>query len=282
MSIQTGTLYVVATPIGNLEDLSTRASRILSEVDLIAAEDTRHSRKLLSYLGITTPLKSYHDYNERKSVPALLRYLKQGEDLALITDAGTPLISDPGYHLVQAAQVEGIRIVPVPGPSALIGTLSVAGLPTDKFIFEGFVSAKREERKKQLSALEAETRTMVFYEAPHRILDFLADAVVVFGEERLAVVARELTKKYETIYRDTLGNLFDYLRNNKMQRKGEFVVVIRGTAAERHADDLENERILKILLTHLSVKEAAVVAAEITGGRKNELYKLALNLSNKE
>lgn len=279
MSNQVGTLYVVATPIGNLEDLSSRAKRILAEVDLIAAEDTRHSRKMLVHFGIKTPMKSCHDFNEQKSVPQLLRRLQHGENLALISDAGTPLISDPGYHLVQAAQESGIRVVPVPGANALISALSVVGLPTDRFIFEGYVPEKPVARKKCLQTFSTETRTMVFYEAPHRILEFLQDAVAIFGEARLAAVARELTKRFETIHRDTLGNLVDLLRDDAVQRKGEFVVVIHGVSAEDLIDDQELVRILTILLSHaLSVKDVAAIAAEIVGGRKNDCYKLAVQL----
>ena len=276
---QSGTLYVVATPIGNLEDLSSRARRILAEVDLIAAEDTRHSRKMLTHFGIKTRMKSCHDYNEQEAVPQLLRRLRQGDNLALISDAGTPLICDPGYQLVQAAQENGIRVVPVPGANALISALSVVGMPTDRFIFEGYVPEKPVARKKHLQTLSTETRTMVFYEAPHRILGFLQDAVAIFGEARLAAVARELTKRFETIHRLTLGNLLALLRDDEVQRKGEFVVVIHGVSAESLIDDQEVVRILKILLCHsLAVKDAAAITAEIVGGRKNDFYKLAVQL----
>ncbi|MFQ5659107.1 MAG: 16S rRNA (cytidine(1402)-2'-O)-methyltransferase [Gammaproteobacteria bacterium] len=278
MSNKTGILYVVATPIGNLDDISSRACRILDEVDLILAEDTRRSRKLLNHLGIVTPMKSYHDFNERKSSPVLLERLIKGENLALISDAGTPLICDPGYQLVKTGQEQGIRIVPIPGPSALVSALSVAGLPTDRFVFEGFAPEKPMARKKYLANCTTEIRTMIFYEAPQRILYFFNDAVDAFGAGRVATLARELTKKYESIHKDTLANLSAKLAGNEIPQKGEFVIVIHGAAVET-PEALQSVRLLRLLLGHsLPVKEAVAIAADFSGARKNDLYKIALTL----
>ena len=272
-------MYVVATPIGNLEDISTRGLRILGEVDLILAEDTRHSVNLLRHFGIETPLKSLHEFNEREIVPLIADKLRQGRNLALISDAGTPLISDPGYQLVHTLAAEGIRVVPIPGPSAIITALSVGGLSTARFVFEGFVPSNRTGRQKVLKSLAYETRTLVLFEAPHRIVAFLEDAADAFGGDRDAVLARELTKKFETIYRGSLGELRDKLKTGEDDIKGEFVVMIAGYKEEKSRLDLESARVLKILLAHsLTVREAAAIAAEITGARKNTLYKQALEL----
>ena len=278
MSNQSGVLYVVATPIGNLEDISERARRILAEVDLIAAEDTRHSKKLLSHLGVTTTMLAYHDHNEHRVSADIIDMLKRGKNLALISDAGTPLIHDPGYELVQQAHRDGIKVVPIPGPSALTTALSVAGLSSESFIFEGFVPEKQVARHKHLQSLSAETRTMVFYEAPHRIKAFIDDSAMAFGEDRQACIARELSKLYETINQDTLGNLQLWLLEDDEQRRGEFVVVIRGAENAPQTGESEAIRIMQILLQSVSVKQAAAMAAEITGLKKNDLYKLALDL----
>lgn len=279
MSNQSGVLYVIATPIGNLGDISSRAGQILTEVDLILAEDTRHSRKLLDYLGIVTPVKSYHDHNERESITGLLELLQTGKNLGLICDAGTPLIRDPGFHLVHAAHEEGIRVIPVPGVSALIAALSVAGLATDKFMFEGYLPDKQAARRKYLQTLASVSRTMVFYEAPHRIKNFLTDTITIFGENRRAVIAREITKKFETIRKDTLTGLLTWIASDANQQKGEFVIIIEGNHGEDQPQEQEVIRLIEILLSHsLPVKEAAAIAAEITGERKNKLYQLALKL----
>lgn len=281
MSNQTGVLYVIGTPIGNLQDISNRAKQTLHDVDLILAEDTRHSRKLLNFLGVSTPMKSYHDFNEHESIPGLLESLRFGKSLALISDAGTPLICDPGYHLVKAAHEQDIKLVPIPGTSALLTALSVSGIATDKFVFEGFLPEKHVARRKYLEKMAFETRTMVLYEAPHRILNFLEDAKDILGDDRLVCLCRELTKKFETLYRDTLANVFEILTNNPSQHKGEFVVVIQGADDEYSLDIQEIMRIIRILLKRgLSVKEASAITAEITGARKNDLYKLALELSD--
>ena len=281
MSDNSGILYVIGTPIGNLDDISERAKQVLREVDLILAEDTRHSRKLLDRLHINTPMRSHHDFNESGTVPGLLELLQNGKRLALISDAGTPLICDPGYQLVRAVHEHGIRLIPIPGPSALLTALSVSGMATDKFIFEGFLPVKHAARKKRLQELAGETRTMVFYEAPHRIMELLEDISELYGADRTVCLCRELTKKFETIYRDSVANILTLLRNDPVQQKGEFVVIIEGNR-DASADIDEISRVLGILLKHgVSVKTASAIAADITGTGKNDLYKLALKISDK-
>ncbi len=273
-----GQLFVVATPIGNLGDLSPRARETLAAVDLIAAEDTRHSRRLLEHFGIHRPLLALHEHNERERCEGLIGRLQAGESVALISDAGTPLISDPGYRLVRAAREAGVPVVPIPGPSALIAALSVAGLPTDRFVFEGFLPAKGQARRNRLRALADEPRTLVFYEAGHRIEAMLADLAASFGGGREAVVARELTKQFEQIEGGPLDHLREWLAADERHRRGEFVVLVAG-APPREAGAGETRRVLEILLRELPVKRAAAVAAELTGQRRNELYRLALTLS---
>jgi 16S rRNA (cytidine1402-2'-O)-methyltransferase len=275
-----GQLFIVATPIGNLSDISQRAKDTLKEVDLIAAEDTRHSAHLLQHLNINTPLTSLHEHNEEERSAYLIDQMQQGKNIALISDAGTPLISDPGYRLLQAAHQAMIKIVPIPGPCALIAALSVSGLPADKFIFEGFLPAKTGARTQRLQTLQTETRTLIFYEAPHRILATLDDMISVFGEMREAVFARELTKTFETLLSGSLAELKKQLLDDSNQQKGEFVILIHGAESrEKQEIDPDALRILKILLAELPVKQAATLAAKITGARKNQLYELALNLS---
>ncbi|WP_160288165.1 16S rRNA (cytidine(1402)-2'-O)-methyltransferase [Pseudomonas knackmussii] len=272
-----GTLYVVATPIGNLDDISVRAQRTLREVALIAAEDTRHSLRLLQHFGIETPLAACHEHNEREQGGRFLTRLLAGDDVALVSDAGTPLISDPGYHLVRQARAAGIAVVPVPGPCALIAGLSAAGLPSDRFIFEGFLPAKTVGRRSRLEALREEPRTLIFYEAPHRLLECLQDMAEVFGEERQAVLARELTKTFETIKGIPLGELRDWVAADSNQQRGECVLLLAGwEAPEAEGVDSESLRVLDLLLAELPVKRAAALAAEITGLRKNLLYQAAL------
>ncbi|KJH80021.1 16S rRNA (cytidine(1402)-2'-O)-methyltransferase [Pseudomonas sp. KSR10] len=273
-----GTLYVVATPIGNLEDVSARALRVLGEVGLIAAEDTRHSARLLQHFGITTPLAACHEHNERDEGGRFIRRLLAGEDVALISDAGTPLISDPGYHLVRQARSAGIRVVPLPGACALITALCAAGLPSDRFIFEGFLPAKQAARQARLEHLREESRTLIFYEAPHRILDTLGDLATVFGPDRPAVLGRELTKTFETLKGLPLGELRNWVESDSNQQRGECVLVVGGWQAPQGDDaiDANARRVLHLLLAELPVKRAAAVAAEITGVRKNLLYQLAL------
>jgi 16S rRNA (cytidine1402-2'-O)-methyltransferase len=274
-------LYVVATPIGNLDDMSPRAVRILSSVDRIAAEDTRHSRPLLQHFGIGTPMSALHEHNEREQAPRLLAALEAGESVALISDAGTPLVSDPGYHLVRTARARGIAVVPVPGPSALMAALSAAGLPTDRFVFEGFLPSKPTARRTRLQALARETRTLVFFESPHRLSSALEDMAVVFGAERQAVLARELTKAFETIRGDSLQRLVDWVHSDANQRRGELVLLVHGAAEAQPGDGREAERVLELLLKELPVKQAAALAARITGAGRNELYRRALELSGK-
>lgn len=280
MSNAPGTLYIVATPIGNLGDWSQRAQEILSQVALIAVEDTRHSSKLLSHFGIQTPMLAYHEHNEKQASEKLLARLLAGDSVALISDAGTPLISDPGYPLVSLAHAEGIRVSPIPGPSAVIAALSASGLPTDRFVFEGFLPSKQQARKGRLMALQRDSRTLVFYESPHRIVASLEDMTDVLGGERLAVLARELTKSYETIKQARLAELTGWVASDSYQAKGEIVVMVHGAQATG-PEAAEAERVLTILLKSLPVKEAASLAAEITGAKKNALYQQALYIIGK-
>ncbi|MDO8595345.1 MAG: 16S rRNA (cytidine(1402)-2'-O)-methyltransferase [Sulfuricaulis sp.] len=273
----TAALYIVATPIGNLEDLSARAVRILSTVDLIVAEDTRTSRKLLMHYGIATPLSALHEHNEREQAPRLIEQLRAGKSIALISDAGTPLISDPGYHLVCAAHAAGITVVPVPGACAAIAALSAAGLPSDRFVFEGFPPAKSVARRASFARLTTESRTLIFYESPHRIVDSLADMAAEFGVERVAMVARELTKKFETLRAGPLGVLADWIARPETPCQGEFVVLVHGAEAHAAAPTLpEAERILKLLMAELPTRQAVDLAVGVTGLPRNTLYKLAL------
>lgn len=276
-----GTLYVVATPIGNLEDFSARAARVLSEVDLIAAEDTRHSAKLLQHYGIRTKVVSIHEHNERAKIPRLMEMLRADKSIALISDAGTPLLSDPGFPLVRSARAAGVSVVPIPGPCAAITALSAAGLPTDRFTFEGFPPPRAAARRAALEALRDEPRTIVFYESSHRIIDSLADMIAVFGSRRVVVLARELTKKHETIRDGTLGELHAYLGEHDNERLGEFVLVIHGaSAADRAVADTDVDRVLRVLLDELPLKAAVKVAVRLTGGHKNRLYDRALAIRN--
>lgn len=283
MSITKGKLYVVATPIGNLGDVTLRACEVLSAADLILAEDTRHSGILLQHLGIRVSLQSLHDFNERVKTEPIIKRLLAGEQVALISDAGTPLVCDPGFHLVRRAIEESIKVIPIPGPCALTAALSVAGLPTDRFLFNGFAPERGAPRRKLLESLAGFSSTLVFYEVPHRIMGFLKDAIAVFGKERPASVAREMTKKFECIYRDSLSNLHQFLASHPEQQRGEFVVMIHG--ADQPEDDTRQEkvRLLKILLGNsLSVKLAVSIASEILGGNRKELYRLALELEKNE
>lgn len=271
--MKAGMLYVVATPIGNLGDMTPRAVEVLKQVACIAAEDTRHSATLLRQFAISTPLFALHEHNEREASTEVIRRLQQGEDIALISDAGTPLVSDPGFPLVRLAHEAGVRVVPIPGPSAVITALSVAGLPTDRFVFEGFLPPKSGARRSALEVLRAERRTLVFYEAPHRLLECLEDLAGVFGTERLAVLARELTKTFETVRRAPLGELLDFVRADSDQRRGEAVLLVHGAPAPA-ADTLDTEarRVADLLAVELPVKRAAALAAQITGAKKNQIY----------
>ncbi|WP_422911771.1 16S rRNA (cytidine(1402)-2'-O)-methyltransferase [Pseudomonas sp. MAC6] len=273
-----GSLYVVATPIGNLDDISARALNILRSVALIAAEDTRHSARLMQHFGVSTPLAACHEHNERDQGGRFLARLQAGEDVALISDAGTPLISDPGYHLVRQARAAGIAVVPVPGACALIAALSAAGLPSDRFIFEGFLPAKAAGRRARLEQVKEESRTLIFYEAPHRILECLQDMQAVFGDERPALLARELTKTFETLKGMPLAELAAWVAADSNQQRGECVVLVAGWQAPEGegAVSAEAMRVLNLLLAEMPLKRAAALAAEITGVRKNLLYQVAL------
>ena len=274
-----GDLFIVATPIGNLGDMVPRAVDVLQGVDWIAAEDTRHSGKLMSHFSIATPLVPFHDHSDERQLSRLLDALAEGKSVALISDAGTPLISDPGYKLVREARRRGVCVVPVPGCCAAIVALSAAGVPCDRFAFEGFLPAKPGQRQKTLEALVHETRTLVFYEAPHRILKTLEDMVASFGGDREAVVARELTKTFETFLQGSLAELVQAVEEDGNQQKGEFVVVVRGAGTDAPAgDEQEQQRVLSVLIEELPVKQASMLAARLTGGNKKELYQLAVTL----
>jgi 16S rRNA (cytidine1402-2'-O)-methyltransferase len=268
-------LYIVATPIGNLGDISERAIEILKQVDLIAAEDTRHSKTLLERFSIKTRVCAYHEHNEEQLTSQLIEKLMAGESVALISDAGTPLINDPGYKLVAAAHDNAIKVVPIPGPSAVITALSASGLSTNKFIFEGYLPTKTEARKKCLQELENESRTLVFYETPHRIKESMLDLQTILGKERRITIARELTKQFEQIVRDTLSVINEKLESEEIKHKGEFVVIVEG-AQKVSVTDAEALRINQILSEKLSPKDAAGLTAKITGKKKNEVYQLAL------
>lgn len=272
-----GTLFVVATPIGNLDDLTPRARQALSAVSLIAAEDTRHTRRLLMHIGVKTRLMALHDHNEEKAVHGLMETLNSGNDVALVSDAGTPLVSDPGFRLVRAAHENGIAVSPIPGASAVTAALSAAGIPTDRFCFEGFAPAKKVARHQWLTKLASETRTIVIFESVHRINDCLADLVAVFGADRVAFVGRELSKIHEQCVQETLGDLKQQLADGSIVQKGEFVIVIAGADVEQEST-LEIDRLLKALSTHLSARDAAKVAADATGLKRNDLYARLLQL----
>lgn len=273
-----GTFYIIATPIGHLGDITYRAVDVLKQVDLIAAEDTRHSKILLQHYGIRTKLISTHAFNEAKRVALFLERLKQGESIALISDAGTPLISDPGALLVKKIRDEGISVVPIPGACAFITALCAAGLPTDRFIFEGFLSTKSAPRLEKLKALSEDTRTIIFYEAPHRILKLIAEMGSVFENTRQMVLAKELTKTFETFFSGTAKEVYAWLQEDEVRQKGEFVVLVEGCNKNKTEEMLPKEtlRVLEILLSALSVKQASELTAKITGDKKNLIYKTAL------
>ncbi|NRB55647.1 MAG: 16S rRNA (cytidine(1402)-2'-O)-methyltransferase [Salinicola sp.] len=274
-----GVLYVVATPIGNLEDLSARAGRVLSEVDAIAAEDTRHTQRLLRHLGVERPLISLHEHNEAARVDQLRRRLLDGGQLALVSDAGTPLISDPGFVLVRELRRSGCRVVPIPGPCALVAALSAAGLPTDRFTVEGFLPAKSGARRKRLEAGASREETRVFYESPHRIRDLLDDLASVVGD-RQVVLARELTKTFETLLEGSANELLAIMDADPDQARGEFVVMLAGAPVkEASADDAEGEALLRAMLAEeVAVKSAAAIAVRLLGGRRKHWYQMALSI----
>lgn len=268
-----GRLWVVATPIGHLDDISRRAQDILCKVGLIAAEDTRHSGSLLARVGSRAPSLALHDHNEREQVARIIEVLRQGVDVALISDAGTPLISDPGFRLVRAAREAGLSVSPVPGPCAAIAALSVAGLPSDRFVFEGFLAAKASARRERLLQMVAETRTLIFYESSHRILEMLKDAQSVFGEERALVVARELTKVFETVLSGSIAQVIGEIEADANQQRGEFVVVVAGASGEQADATLaEGRRVFALLSEEMAPARAARMAAAITGAPRKQLY----------
>ncbi|MBO6813062.1 16S rRNA (cytidine(1402)-2'-O)-methyltransferase [Marinobacter salsuginis] len=278
-----GTLYVVATPIGNLDDLSPRAARTLASVDVVAAEDTRHSGRLLSHLGIQKRMVALHDHNEKDRAAGILTELQAGRDVALISDAGTPLISDPGYVLVREARAAGHRVSPIPGPCALVAALSVAGLPTDRFLYVGFLPAKRSGRRASLDLLSSEVATLVFYESPHRILESVRDIAKVLGPDREMVLGREITKTFETFYSGSVADVLAELERDPHGNRGEFVVMVRGAAAQAGSEEaatMDVDRMLRVLLAELPVKKVAKMASELTGLSKNELYQRALALKD--
>jgi len=274
-----GTLFVVATPIGNLEDLTPRARQTLTAVDLVAAEDTRHTGRLLITIGAKPALMALHDHNEEQAVHGLIESLKDGNDVALVSDAGTPLVSDPGFRLVRAAHEHGVTVVPIPGACAVTAALSVAGLPTDRFCFEGFAPSKRAARRQWLQGLAAEERTIVLYESVHRIKDCLADLVDIFGADRRAFIGRELTKMYEQCVQETLGQLKQLVDEGEIVSKGEFAIVVSG-AEPSVETSLDVDGLLVELAAHLSAKDAARVAANLSGQKKNDLYQRLLELKN--
>ena len=267
-----GTLYVVATPIGNLGDISPRALETLKTVTAICAEDTRHTRQLLAHFGMERPLIALHDHNEEAQSAQLVARLQAGDSLALVSDAGTPLVSDPGFRLVRAAREAGIKVSPVPGASALIAALSVAGLPSDRFVFEGFLPAKPKARREHLAGLASETRTLIFYESSHRIEDTLTDAVAAFGGERRVVLARELTKLFETVLDGDLLAVQAQVAADPNQRKGEFVLLVQGASEDADASITEGRRLYAKLSEHLPPSTAAKLAAELSGAPRKALY----------
>ena len=273
-----GILYIVPTPIGNLEDITLRALRILKEVDLIAAEDTRHTQHLLAHFGIKTALTSYHEYNERDKARTLVERLKSGANIALVSDAGTPAISDPGYRIVVQAIATGIQVVPLPGASALTTALSASGLPTDRFLFEGFLPAKSQERKAKLQSLRAETVTLLFYEGPHRLLDALNDMLKIFGDRQVAV-GRELTKLHEEFLRGRLSDVIGSLGDREI--KGEIVIMVQGSSGDAPVSNEKLHATIRQLTGDgMGVKEIAELLGERYGLAKKEVYRLALELKS--
>jgi 16S rRNA (cytidine1402-2'-O)-methyltransferase len=273
-------LYVVATPIGNLGDLSARAVQVLQGVDLIAAEDTRHSQRLLQHYAIATPLMAYHDHSDERSVRKITDCIGGGGSVALVSDAGTPLISDPGYRLVRAMQDAGFAVHPIPGPCAAVAALSASGLATDRFLFEGFLPARAGARDRRLASLAGATATLVFYEAPHRVLDCLEAMVVAFGPGREAVLAREVTKAFETIRRGSLEELAAFVAADSNQRKGEIVLLVAGVREQATEVTAEVAALLQRLARELPAKTAAAVVADLTGLRKKQLYDFLLALKS--
>lgn len=279
MNDLTGILYIVATPIGNLQDITQRALETFSQVDLIAAEDTRHSGLLLSHYGIKKPFFALHDHNEQEKAHVLVEKLKQGTNIALISDAGTPLISDPGFHLVRQCREAGIKVVPLPGACAAITALCASGIASDRFCFEGFLPAKTKARKDKLENVAEEDRTLIFYESTHRILDTLADMQEVLGGERYVVLAREITKTWETIVGDKLSDLRQWLSEDPNRTKGEMVLIVEGKPKSEDSDEFAPQAIkaLTLIAQELPLKKAAAIVAELYGYKKNALYQFGLD-----
>jgi len=282
MSPSSGKIYVVATPIGNLADMSERAIETLKSVDLILAEDTRHSLPLLRYFQIQTQCQAFHEHNEKAMAERFCQQVIAGESVAIISDAGVPLISDPGFPLVKLAHEYKIKVEPIPGACAAITALSASGLATDRFSFEGFLPAKSSARKKVLQELEDESRTLIFYESPRRVLDSLSDMCEVLGSEREVVLARELTKLFETIYKAPLAKLLEFVEQDENQRKGEIVLLVAGKPAVADAQEvsLNVEKVLRILLAELPLKQAVSLASKLTEQKKNQVYQIALTLKD--
>lgn len=275
--IYSSTLYIVPTPMGNLKDITFRALEVLKMVDLIAAEDTRHTGLLLQHFMISARLFALHDHNEQQKAEVLIDKLKQGNSIALVSDAGTPLINDPGYHLVRRCREEGIRVIPLPGACAAITALSAAGLPTDRFCYEGFLPAKNKARCDVLTALLEEPRTLIFYESTHRLIDCLKDMLNIFGAERYVVLARELTKTWENIHGAPIGVLLAWVEEEEIRRRGEMVLIVEGYKSLGNELPAEALRTLMLLQKELPLKKAAALAAEIHGVKKNALYRYALD-----
>jgi 16S rRNA (cytidine1402-2'-O)-methyltransferase len=274
-----GTLFIVATPIGNLDDITFRAVETLKSVDLVLAEDTRHSQKILNHFNIKTPVSAFHDYNEREKCNTVIDKLKQGDSIALISDAGTPLISDPGYILVSAAKKNSVNVVPIPGPSALITALSASGIPSDRFSFFGFLPSKQNARIKTLKTFASRPETIIVYESPKRIMATLTDMLFVFGEEREVCLAKELTKTFETILTTNISNLIDYISADPGHQKGEFVLLISSTAKKGQLElDQQLDRLLPVLCSEMGSSKAAKLAAKITGIDKKYCYQRAIEL----
>ena len=274
-----GTLFIVATPIGNLDDITFRAVETLKSVDLVLAEDTRHSQKILNHFNIKTPVSAFHDYNEREKCNTVVDKLKQGDSIALISDAGTPLISDPGYILVSAAKKNSVNVVPIPGPSALITALSASGIPSDRFSFFGFLPSKQNARIKTLKTFASRPETIIVYESPKRIMATLTDMLFVFGEEREVCLAKELTKTFETILTTNISNLIDYISADPGHQKGEFVLLISSTAKKEQLElDQQLDRLLPVLCSEMGSSKAAKLAAKITGIDKKYCYQRAIEL----
>lgn len=272
---------MVATPIGHLGDVSVRATQVLHDVDVIAAEDTRHTRGLLNHLGVSTPrLLSLHEHNETRQLPGLVRLLQSGGSVALVSDAGTPLISDPGYRLVSKAGELDIPVIAVPGPSAVTAALSISGLPTDRFVFEGFLPARAQARRTRLQSLSSESRTLVFFESPKRVLDALSDIADIFGDDRPVALCRELTKRFESVQRARAGELSVQLRDLPGKVKGEIVLVVQGAVELPSASAFDEDLLIKLLADALPPRRASEIAAQLTGGRKNDFYKRMLKTAD--